>query len=141
MSNFLEPKGGSGFALNGDNIVSVFRHPKALADVSYLLNQAIARGGRRLDAFDTVLPELYGKHGFVTTGRVRFNPTFAPDNWDYDLYKKYNAGHPDIVFMHHDPVNARAYRPGEGYTFPNYDEADDFNRMVADRRRLWLQSR
>jgi hypothetical protein len=100
-----------------------------------LLNAAIANGGRRLDAFDTVLPELYSKRGFRVTGRVPFNNEFAPKGWDYDLYGKYNNGRPDIVFMVHDPPGAHPYVPGEGRVFSSYDEADAFNRAEALRLR------
>lgn len=52
--------GKAGVALSGDEVVSVFAH----ADCAHpraaraMLRQATALGGRRLDCFDTVLPDL-----------------------------------------------------------------------------------
>jgi hypothetical protein len=65
MRTFLAPDNKSGFALNSDDIVSVFRHPKGPKGVTGpILDKAVSEGGRRLDAFDTAPPELYGNHGF-----------------------------------------------------------------------------
>lgn len=54
-----------------------------------------------LDAFDersragnVNLPTLYAKHGFHETGRVPFDPKYAPPEWDEKTH-----GRPDVVFM------------------------------------------
>ena len=54
-----------------------------------------------LDAFDEKarsgninLPALYGKHGFAETGRVPFDPQYAPKEWDESVH-----GRPDVVMM------------------------------------------
>ena len=54
-----------------------------------------------LDAFDENsrsgnirLPHLYGKFGFKETGRVPFDPQYAPPEWDESKH-----GRPDVVFM------------------------------------------
>lgn len=54
---------------------------------------AIANEGRTLDCYDGFLPSYYRQFGFEETGRMKFNPEFAPANWDPKL------GAPDIVFM------------------------------------------
>lgn len=55
-----------------------------------------------LDAFDEQarsgnvnLPKLYAKHGFKETGRLGFDPQYAPPEWDEAKH-----GRPDVVFMH-----------------------------------------
>lgn len=60
---------------------------------------AIRAGGRTLDAFDGYLPQLYTQFGFVETGRVRFDPNYAPDGWNYE-----RDGQPDVVFMRLQPT-------------------------------------
>ena len=63
------------------------------------MQAAIDQGGRKLDAFDTVLPELYSKHGFKTIARDKWNEDYKPDGWDKDLFAEFNSGEPDIVYM------------------------------------------
>lgn len=54
-----------------------------------------------LDAFDEQsrssninLPKLYEKHGFHETGRMPFDPQYAPPEWDEKVH-----GRPDVVMM------------------------------------------
>jgi len=61
MRLLVTDDGRAGIALEGDGIVSAFAHkncahPKA---VQSMLSHVTALGGRRLDCFDTVLPNLY----------------------------------------------------------------------------------
>ena len=79
-----------------------------------MLLLAIQEGGYKLDAFDTVLPGLYSRMGFVPTARVAFDEDEAPPDWDRKLYSRFNDGRPDIVFMRLDPLNAHNYVAGEG---------------------------
>jgi len=67
--------------------------------IGNLFKLAIRNGGKWLNGFDTVLPSIYKKYGFKTVARLAFNCEFAPSNWDYDLFRKYNDGKPDVVFM------------------------------------------
>ena len=57
---------------------------------------AISQGGNTLDAFDNYLPKLYRQFGFQETGRMKFNPDYAPHGWDYA-----KDDNPDVVFMAH----------------------------------------
>ena len=104
MRLFLTEDGKSGFALKGDDIVSVFSGQKGSANA--MLQLAVDEGGRRLDAFDTILPEIYADNGFKTVARVAWNEDYKPDNWDKQLFKDFNNGEPDVVFMVYDPANA-----------------------------------
>jgi hypothetical protein len=45
-----------------------------------------------LNGFDTVLPGICSDLGFKAEARLPFNGAYAPDGWDYDTHKKFNAG-------------------------------------------------
>ena len=108
MRLFMTPNRDAGYALKGDDIVSVFKAP----DAPYqnfgqtALQHAVENGGRRLDAFDTALPAIYSKAGFKTVARTPFSDEYAPHGWDYNAYSQYNGGRPDVLYMVHDPENA-----------------------------------
>ena len=122
MQPFLSPDGRSGFALKGDDIVSLFGHPEAEKGVAQrALKMATDLGGRRLDAFDTYLPRTYAKAGFKAVARAPFDPQYQPEDWNYDSFKNYNNGRPDVVFMVHDPSSDPAARTG-GRPVATYDE-------------------
>jgi hypothetical protein len=107
MRPFLSPDGKEGFALNDDDIVSVFRHPAGQSGAAARsLEMATNLGGRRLDAFDTYLPSIYSRSGFKPVARLPFDDQYAPEGWDYEHNQGFNGGRPDVVFMVHDPENA-----------------------------------
>lgn len=103
MKLFLGGYGDCGFALDGDNIVSVFSHPvlspRALPD---LMDVAIQNGGRRIDVFDTYLPRIYSREGFRPVARILWNDVYAPKGWNYESMKQFNGGRPDVIFMVYD---------------------------------------
>ena len=125
MRLFLTPDGTAGFALKGDDIVSVFNKPggphKGVSNP--LLDLAIAQGGRKLDAYDTVLPSIYGESGFKTTSRMSFNPEYAPTDWSTQTFGPFNKGKPDVLHMVYDPRHDGSYSLGDGKFFHNYDDA------------------
>lgn len=133
MRLFSTPEGDAGFALKGDDIVSVFKHPKApyRGVTKSMLDIATAEGGRRLDAFDTVLPHIYSQSGFRAAARLPFNDQYAPEGWDREVFKDHNGGRPDVVFMAHDP-QAGSYQPGDGQTIDDYDHGEHHQRRVLD---------
>ncbi|MBT1509442.1 hypothetical protein KIP88_02910 [Bradyrhizobium sp. SRL28] len=124
MRLFMSPDGKSGFALKGDDIVSLFKYPgnmtKGVAANS--LKLAVEQGGRRLDAFDTALPSLYARSGFKAVARLAWNETYKPDGWDKQTYKEFNGGEPDVVFMVHSSPERLSYTRGDGRTVSDYDE-------------------
>ncbi|WP_231611367.1 hypothetical protein [Rhodococcus sp. CX] len=88
-----------------------------------MLRHATALGGRRLDCFDTVLPDLYADAGFVPVARLKWNDDHAPDEWDYDTFRTFNDGRPDVVFMAYDPDHVGGtYTRGAGEYVDDYDE-------------------
>ena len=84
MRMFLTKDGDAGFAVKGDDIVSVFNRkdsPHKRVTIPALM-LAVQEGGRKLDAFDTALPQLYSKLGFRISARTVWNDEFAPPEWD-----------------------------------------------------------
>lgn len=104
MTLFLSRCGNAGFALDGDNVVSVFSHPvltpKAFPN---LMDVAVRNGGRRVDIFDTYLPRLYSRAGFREVAHMSWNDEYAPIGWDHEKMKMYNGGRPNVIFMVYDP--------------------------------------
>jgi hypothetical protein len=125
MRLFVTKDGMSGFALKGDDIVSAFKSPKS-ADrgVAFsMIRMAVALGGRKLDAFDTVLPSIYSVSGFKAVSRMRWNDEFKPDDWNKETFKAFNGGEPDVVFMAYDQNREGLYSPDEGEYTDSYDQA------------------
>ena len=144
MRLFITPDRSAGFALNGDDIISVFNNPKGPhRNISGpMMHLATAQGGRRLDAFDTELPLLYSMGRFNVTSRTPFVDEFAPDGWNYRTFGQYRgrnypgarkSGRPDVVFMNYNPKSNLLYRGDEGSVAPGYDEAAEMQQMSPHR--------
>lgn len=102
MQLFMSKDGKQGIAVKPDgDIVSAFSTGGGNAEE--LIRTAIAAGGTKLDAFDTVLPDIYKKFGFKEVRRESWNEEFKPEGWDKETFKKFNEGEPDVVFMEYDP--------------------------------------
>jgi len=128
MRLFVTDDGRSGIALNHDEIVSAFSHrdSKYPSAAKSMLAVAVQQGGRRLDCFDTALPRIYSEAGFVPVARLKWNDDYAPDDWNYTVYSRYNGGRPDVVFMAHDPAALDSgYAAGAGYYVDSYDDGMD----------------
>jgi hypothetical protein len=122
MKLFLSDSGKSGFAVKPDgDIVSVFSMEKGSG--RSIMEAAISAGGKKLDAFDTILPEFYGTHGFVEASRMPWNDEFAPDGWDKQTFKEFNNGEPDVVMMVLDPNFEGEYTPRTDIYTTDYDQA------------------
>jgi hypothetical protein len=96
---------GGGFAIKPDgDIVGVFQSPNAPPNSSYAMMQlAIQRGGKKLDAFATMLPKIYQTVGMKPVSRVKWSDEFAPEGWDKATYKEFNNGEPDLILFVYDP--------------------------------------
>jgi hypothetical protein len=104
MRTFLTDDGKVGFAIKDDgDVVSVFSNngPRGAADS--IMQAATSAGGKKLDAYDTFLPEIYSRHGFKVASRDAWNPEYAPDNWNKSKMRNFNLGEPDVVYMQYDP--------------------------------------
>lgn len=124
MRLFLSPDANTGFALKGNDIVSVFKNPDSniKGAAGSALRLAVEQGGRRLDAFDTQLPFIYADAGFEPVARLKWNDEYKPEGWDFDTFKRYNDGRPDVVFMTYSgsPTPLK-YVPGSGPYVADYD--------------------
>lgn len=128
MRLLVTDDGRSGIALKDDEIVSLYAHHDSShpGAANSMLETAVAAGGRRLDCFDTVLPAIYAKSGFVPVARLRWNDDYAPDGWDYNTYAAFNGGRPDVVFMAYDPASVDSrYQRGSGRYVNSYDDGID----------------
>jgi len=123
MRMFLTPDKKAGFALKGNDIVSVFSDGTHKNAVNPMIQLAIQEGGRKLDAFDTILPHFYHNNGFVVTSRMKWNDEYAPEGWDKKHFEEYNNGEPDVVFMAYDPDNHDRPNAKQGKLTDDYDEA------------------
>jgi hypothetical protein len=106
MKLFITPDNKAGFAIKADgDIVSVFNHAKSkyrgISPTMMLL--AVQEGGRKLDAFDVVLPRFYSEAGFKVSSRLPWSDAEAPAGWSKKAADAFNKGEPDVVFMHYDP--------------------------------------
>lgn len=102
MRLFLASDGESGIAIKHDgDIVSVFSSPIARdrQSANSMIATAVSLGGTKLDCFDTVLPKIYAQEGFIEVGRDPWNDEYKPEGWDYETYKGFNDGRPDVVYM------------------------------------------
>ncbi len=93
---FLSHGGKAGFVITGDGeLQNVFNNSDTKGLGAAGVKRAIAEGARTLDAYDGFLTPFYEKLGFRETGRVKFDPKYAPPNLPKDIAQK----QPDVVFM------------------------------------------
>ena len=132
MRTFVTADGKSGFALNGDDIVSVFTTAPGGNVAQSMLQLAVAQGGRKLDAFDIHLPAIYSHSKFRVVARTPWDDSQAPPKWSKSFWKDYNNGEPDVVFMVYDPDrmfssqkvhDVYIHGQGEGQMFDSYLDA------------------
>ena len=121
-------EGGSGFAIKDDgDIVAVFGVSSEKGSSYSMLQAAVSAGGKKLDAFNTVLPRIYMTAGFKPVARLAWNDEFAPPNWDKATFGEFNNGEPDIVFFVHDP---NYFKPAN-FDMNTVPLADDYDSAVA----------
>jgi hypothetical protein len=108
MRLFMTPDGDAGYALKPDgDVVSAFSGGANKGVANNLLLHSIEQGGKKLDAFDTVLPDLYSTMGFRESARIPWDDNEAPPDWDKELFGAFNNGEPDVSFMNYDRGPAR----------------------------------
>jgi hypothetical protein len=111
MRLFMTPDATGGFAVKEDgDIVSVFS--SGGGSVFSMLELAVTQGGgKKLDCFDTVLPEIYALAGFRETERIPWDEQYKPEDWDKAVFSKFNKGEPDVVMMEYDPSYVPDWEP------------------------------
>ena len=125
---FVNADSNAFFALRGDEVISAESMSKGTMAAHSMLLFATELGARRLDCFDTILPDIYAECGFRAVSRTPFDTEYEPDKFkrkwnEFGQYNRYNNGQPDVVFMVYDPDKIHAYEPGTGKSYDSYDEA------------------
>ena len=135
MRLFMNEDGTTGFALRDDELVSVYNLPDGPRRVGrHLTASAIDQGARWADAYDTRLPYIYGPEGLHPVARMPFDDEYKPEDWDYENFKKWNKGKPDVIFMGFDPDKVdEPYEPGTGEMVDDYDLGQQKAREAARR--------
>ena len=125
QANLFRIDGGGGFAIKDDgDIVAVFQPGDSKRGGIYaVLQAAVAMGGKKLDAFDTMLPHIYETAGFRPVSRLKWNDEFAPENWNKETFQQWNNGEPDIVFFVYDENYFGGIDYGSLPRFDDYDQA------------------
>lgn len=142
MKTFLSDNGKTGIAVKPDgDIVSVFNAPdsghKRATDT--MIPFAIENGGNKLDNYDGKLSWLYQKFGFEPVAKVKFDPQYAPADWNYE-----RDGQPDIIFWKHNGDSADVVAENIG-NYPIHDLSqvpyfDSYDEAAAYRDSLIEQS-
>lgn len=89
---FMSKDGMSGAAVTADgDIEAVFRIPGGEGKkLSYqMVVTAVDNGGAKLDCYGEKLVQNYSKMGFEPVAKVKWNPEYAPEGWNYgpkDVY-------------------------------------------------------
>lgn len=89
---FMSKDGMSGAAVTADgDIEAVFRIPGGEGKkLSYqMVVTAVDNGGVKLDCYGEKLVQNYSKMGFEPVAKVKWNPEYAPEGWNYgpkDVY-------------------------------------------------------
>ena len=115
---FVNEDGSAGFAIKDDgDVVSVFNNSTQRGIVPQMVMLATQEGGRKLDAFDTILPHFYNRAGYQDVATLAWNDEYAPPNWDYETMQR-----PGVTSMVYSPEGAvRGYSPSRASMVEDYD--------------------
>ena len=125
MRMFMTNDGKAGFALKDNDIVSVFSQAPHTGGVNAIMQLAVQEGGRKLDCFDTVLPDFYFNNGFQIASRLKWSEDQKPPDWNKETFSKFNDGEPDVVFMAYEPTNNKRPTNETGVLAQDYDQATE----------------
>src|SRR5699024_2808146 len=78
MLVLADGRAGAAVRHNGE-IAAVYSSSNNRGVTQALLPVAAERGGTHLECFDTFLPKIYARSGFVKVASIPFNREFAPD--------------------------------------------------------------
>lgn len=143
---FLAKDNLAGGAVMPDgNITAVFKNPKSKSKraATDIIIQSLENGGDRLDCYGEGLVKMYAQEGFEPVAKVKFNPEYAPEGWDYEA-----LGEPYIYVMAHNgdsvddvikKMNTSSYRTfsqAELDALPEmeYDDAIAYRNQILDER-------
>ena len=116
MRMFVTEDGSTGITLTKEGFLGgAFSNPNANKpqNLAQLMVIGIKEGATTAEAFDTILPDYYANFGFKAVSRTAFNEQYKPmiengdavKDWDFETYKRFNNGRPDVVFFIYDGGN------------------------------------
>lgn len=134
MKMGMTPEGNAGYVVKPDGEVASVVKAKGAPVKDFagsVLRRSEPQGGYWLNAFDTALPELYGRGGFRPVSRLPFAEDIARGDWGDEATDafmaanaKYSGGRPDLVFMARNPSAPGPVTQGQGGLLTNdYDVA------------------
>jgi hypothetical protein len=148
MRMFVTEDGSTGITLTKEGFLGgAFSNPNAKRpqNLAQLMLIGIKEGATTAEAFDTILPDYYSNFGFKAVSRTAFNDNYRPliangnavKDWDYETYKNFNNGRPDVVFFIYDggDRNTIEDRLGLFDLYQNYEKSNtkDFNNNEYDK--------
>jgi hypothetical protein len=124
MKMGMTPAGDAGYVVKPDGEVASVVKAKGAPIKDFagsVLRRSEPQGGYWLNAFDTALPELYGRGGFRPVSRLPFAEDIARGDWGDEATdafmaanSRYSGGRPDLVFMARDPATPGPVMQGRG---------------------------
>lgn len=124
MQMAMTPAGDAGYVVKPDGEVASVVKAKGAPIKDFagaVLRRSEPQGGYWLNAFDTALPEIYGRGGFRPVSRLPFAEDIARGDWGDEATDafmaanaKYSGGRPDLVFMARDPATPGPVMQGRG---------------------------
>jgi len=124
MRMAMTPAGDAGYVVKPDGEVASVVKAKGAPIKDFagaVLRRSKPQGGYWLNAFDTALPELYGRGGFRPVSRLPFAEDIARGDWGDEATDafmaanaRYSGGRPDLVFMARDPATPGPVVQGRG---------------------------
>jgi hypothetical protein len=143
MRMFVTEDGSTGITLTKEGFLGgAFSNPNANRpqNLAQLMILGIKEGATTAEAFDTILPDYYSNFGFKAVSRTAFNEEFKPmikngdavKDWDFETYKDFNDGRPDVVFFIYDGGNRNTIEDRLGL-FDLYQEYEKENTESFDK--------
>jgi len=120
----MTPSGDAGYVVKPDGEIASVVKSKGSPVKDFagkVMRRAEPQGGNWLNAFDTALPEIYGRGGFRPVSRLPFAEDMARGDWGDEATDafmaanaRYSGGRPDLVFMARDPATPGPVMQGRG---------------------------
>jgi GNAT superfamily N-acetyltransferase len=137
MRMFITEDGSTGITITKEGFLGgAFSAPNnnKPQNIAQLMVLGIKEGALTAECFATILPDYYANFGFKAVAKTAFNDEYKPMkangksliDWDYETYKEFNEGRPDVVFLIYDggDRNTIEDRLGQFDSYENYDKAN-----------------
>lgn len=128
---YLSKDHKTGLAITSDgNVEAVFSRTRGR--MPNIMAFASARGGRKLDCYGGGLQNMYAKYGAKAIGKVEWDDSLAPSDWDG------RTRLPVVAMTLPKGLSAmmRNYNPSREINLDRVKTYDDWDRMMSDRERV-----